>query len=359
MAYISKAGQGKPGKKYRSAAIAGVLMTVLGWSSWVGAEEQATEVNGQITVAGSETMQPMVAKLAAEFMRLHPDVGFTIEGSGSASAIREFTLGLSLQRRGDKAREGHEGASTANLLASSRTLTDKELRAFASHHGYEPLEFPVAIDAVTIYVNAENPVQGLTLEQVDAIFGSERKRGYPEDIATWGQAGVKAAGWEKQAIRLYGRNEKSGTREFFIQTALKGGALKENIREQPGPASEILAIARDPLGIGYAGTGYQTSLVRVVPVAEQAGRPPVAPSQDTVADGTYPLGRALYLYVAKAPKERLGPAMLEFLKFVNSREGQDIVSRAGFFRLTSAMVAKNMAVLTGGSVTANLSAAKH
>lgn len=357
MANTFNAGQGKARPMYRIAAIAGMLMAAVVWSSGVGAEEPATEIKGQVTIAGSETMRPMVTKLAAEFMRQHPGVRFEIEGHGSTEGIREFALGLSLQRRGDKAREGHEGASTATVLASSRALTDQEVRAFVSHHGHEPLGFPVAIDAVTIYVNAENPIRGLTLDQVDAIFGSTRKRGFSEDITTWGQVGVKA-GWDKQAIHLYGRNEKSGTREFFIQAVLQGGVLKEHIHEQPGTASEILAIARDPLGIGYAGTGFQTSLVRIVPVAEQAGLPFVAPSLEAVADGTYPLGRSLYLYVAKAVKDKLDPAIVEFLKFVNSREGQDTVARAGFFPLTSAMAAKNMDVLSGGSVTASLSAAK-
>jgi phosphate transport system substrate-binding protein len=289
--------------------------------------------------------------MATEFMRLHPNVTFAIEGEGSASAIREFALGISLQRRGDKSREGHDGASKLQVLASSRALTDNELKAFVSHHGHEPLALPVAMDAVTIYVNVNNPIGGLTLEQVADIFG---KRG-ADRVTTWGQVGLNS-GWEKQAIHLYGRDEKSGTREFFVQTVLKGESLKSDIHEEPGPASEILAIARDPLGIGYAGAGLNTSFVRAVPLAERAGSAFVQPSIESVIDGNYPLKRALYLYVDPgSKKDKLDPVVAAFLKFVNSREGQNVVVRAGFYPLTAAMANRNKELLHGGTAAALLS----
>jgi phosphate transport system substrate-binding protein len=310
--------------------------------------QSVSPLSGTLTIAGSETMQPMMTKMATEFMRLHPNVTFAIEGEGSASAIREFVLGISLQRRGDKSREGHDGANRLQVLASSVPLTEKEVHAFVSRHGYEPLALPVAMDAVTIYVNVENPISGFTLEQIADIFG---KRGDGR-VTTWGQVGLNT-GWEKQAIHLYGRDEKSGTREFFVQRVLNGESLKSDIREQPGTASEILAIARDPLGIGYAGAGFNTSFVRAVPLAERFGSAFVPPSVESVADGTYPLRRLLYLYVdAGSKKDRLAPVLVDFLKFVNSREGQSVVVRAGFFPLTTAMAIKNKELLSGGSVAA-------
>lgn len=315
--------------------------------------EPQSELSGQLTIAGSDTMQSMLTKLAAAFTRQHPQVNITIEALGSTEGIREFALGLSLQRRGDKSRDGHGGGGVANLLASSRPLSPEELKVFVSHHGNEPLEFPIAMDAVTIYVNAQNPIPGLTLQQIDAIFGSTRERGFPSDITTWGQLGL-ASGWEKSEIHLYGRNRTSGTREFFIETVLKGGELKEGVREQSGSASQILAIARDLNGIGYAGAGYKTSLVRVVPLAAQGGHPYVIPTAEKVADGTYPLSRSLYLYVKKSAEDKFDPTILEFLKFANSREGQQTVVHAGFFPLTNAMVARNLTQLSGRSVTARV-----
>jgi phosphate transport system substrate-binding protein len=314
--------------------------------------EPQADVSGQLIIAGSETMQPVLAKLAAAFTQRHPQVNFTIEALGSTEGIREFSLGISRQRRGDKSRDGHDGGGAVNLLASSRRLTPEELKVFVAHHGEEPLEFPVAMDAVTIYVNTLNPIRGLTLEQIDAIFGSARKRGLPDDISRWGQLGLGRE-WNTSDIHLYGRNRTSGTREFFIETVLREGDFKDGIREQPGTATEILAIARDSNGIGYAGAGYRTSLVRVVPVAEQAGQPYIMPTADTVADGTYPLSRSLYLYVKKGAKDKLARAIIEFLKFASSQEGQQAVVQAGFFPLTKALIAKNMIILNGQSITAS------
>ncbi len=314
----------------------------------------ATELSGRLTIAGSDTMQPLLSRLAADFMRRHPDVKIGVEGGGSKAALTEFVFGYSLQGRGDKARDrGHEGASKPSLLATSRALTTEEVRRFTSKYGYEPLAIPIAMDAVAILVNAENPVQGLTLAQVDAIFSSARRRGYPSEITTWGYLGLKD-GWEHQPIRLYGRDERSATREFFMHVALRDAEIKSEVREQPGTASLILALAKDPLGMGYAGMGYPSSMVRIVPLAEEDGKPFVEPTVESIASGRYPLSRFLYLYVNKAPDAKFDPVTQEFLKFINSRDGQDVVLRARFFPLTSNQVEKNLAMIIGSPVTATI-----
>ena len=100
------------------------------------------------------------------------------------------------------------------LMASSRPLTREERDDFRIRYGYEPTEVPIAMDAVALYVNKANPIQGLTLEQVDAIFGTSHHRGLSDDISTWGQLGLKGE-WERESIHLYGRDRQSGTRTFF------------------------------------------------------------------------------------------------------------------------------------------------
>jgi phosphate transport system substrate-binding protein len=190
------------------------------------------------------------------------------------------------------------------------------------------------------------------MEQVDAIFSKTRKRGVVDDITTWGQVGLQE-GWAQLPIHLYGRDKRSGTRHFFIQEALHGGDLKPEVREEPGAAMEILDISRDPAGIGYAGIGYQASTVRVVPLAERAGLPFVAPTATSAADGSYPLARALYLYTRRESNGNLDPLVLEFLRFVNSREGQESVVKAGYFPLSAAQVAKNIQALTGSPLSAS------
>jgi phosphate transport system substrate-binding protein len=308
--------------------------------STIASYASENELSGKLSIAGSDTMRPLVAKLAAQFTTVHPAVQIAVEGTGSGSAVREFLLGMSYQRRGDKANgRGTAGSSAVELLASSRQLTEDELKGFESNQGYRPLEVPIAMDAVAIYVHRDNPVQELAMEQVDAIFGKDYKRGHAP-ITTWKQVGVQTTLGD-QPIRLYGRDKKSGTRAFFKHVALKDGELKSDLLEQPGSASEIIAIAQDPLAIGYAGVGFQVSAVRTVPVAAAAGQPAVSPSAETVTSGAYPLGRSLYLYVKKNPKDDLAPEVKEFLSFVNSRQGQETVARANFYPLPNNQVAKN------------------
>jgi phosphate transport system substrate-binding protein len=307
-------------------------------------------LSGKVTIAGSDTMRPLVMRLAAEFGRLHPDVRFTIEGGGSSAAIREFVMGLSQQRRADKARSGHAGGGRVSLIASSRPLHSSEVKAFTAQHGHEPIGFPIAIDAVVLYVNPENPIEGLTLEQVAAIFGEESSKGGAK-IRTWGELGLKGE-WEHRKIRLYGRDKKSGTREFFEQHILHGRPADSDILEQAGSATEILAIARDPNAIGYAGAGFQTNLVRLVGLAEKTDGPFVTPTTEMVKHGTYPLTRYLYLYVDKTPKEGLDPIIKELLTFANSSTGQAVVTKAGSYPLADKQLARNAAFLRGEVATA-------
>ncbi|WP_447603260.1 PstS family phosphate ABC transporter substrate-binding protein [Nitrospira sp. Nam80] len=297
-------------------------------------------LSGRVSIAGSDTMAPLMTKLVAHFTRQHLETKFAVESVPTSQAIREFMLGISYQRRGDKARgRGTDGSSYADLLASSRPLSEKERKGFAFNHGHEPLEMPIAMDAVAIYVHNENPITGLTLEQVDAIFSTTLKRGM-QSVSTWDQVGLQD-GWSRQPIHLYGRDKKSGTRYFFEHVALLDGNLKPDAQEQPGSASEILAIAQDRLAIGYAGSIYNTSFVRMVPLAQQAGDRYVLPSAESVRDHSYPLARPLYLYVNKDPNGKLDPIVEEFLKFINSGQGQEIVARANYYPLTSVQVAKN------------------
>ncbi|MCC2643828.1 MAG: pstS4 [Nitrospira sp.] len=313
----------------------------------------AQELSGRLAIVGSDTMKPLLVKLASAFSRLEPDTSIAVEGGGSKQAIRQFLVGYTSQRRGEKARTGHDGSALPSILASSRELTVDELKNFRSRYGHDPIVMPIALDAVTIFVHRDNPIRGLTLDQVDAIFSVTRKRGLPEDIRSWGQLGLQEK-WNDQPIHLHGRNEDSGTHDFFVQTALLGGKLKEEIKEAPGSASEILAIANDPTAIGYAGIGFKSSYVRPVPIATKAEIPYVEPTGQAVVNNSYPLSRALYLYINADPKEKLDPLVAEFLRFANSQEGQDIVVKAQYYPLTPILVAQNLKLINGATLTAAL-----
>ncbi|MGH7209550.1 MAG: PstS family phosphate ABC transporter substrate-binding protein, partial [Nitrospiraceae bacterium] len=319
----------------------------------------AADVSGNIVIAGSDTMQPLMARLATEFRQWYPDTKIAVQGGGTESALMQFLSDQATIRRGDAFYKGHQVSGSVSLLASSRELSHQESDEFQSRYGYQPTKVPIAMDAVAIYVNRANPIPGLTLPQVDAIFGTTRKRGLQEDIRTWGQVGLRDD-WESQPVHLYGRDKKSGTRSFFKHEALLDGEFRAEVTEEVGSASEILALSRDVLGIGYAGIGFQASTVRVVPLAEKAEMPYVHPTAESAANGTYPLGRPLYLYVKKDPKADLAPVILEFLKFINSHEGQQAAVKAGLYPLSRTQVAESLHTLTGSAgATTSATALSH
>jgi phosphate transport system substrate-binding protein len=308
-------------------------------------------VSGAIVIAGSDTMQPIIVKAAAAFRLFQSGIKIAVQGGGSDAALRQFIQDQSTIRRGDANPRGHQVSGSVDLLASSRPLTSEERQDFKARYGFEPTEIPIALDAIAIYVNHQNPLLSLTLEQVDALFSDSRKRGASEDITTWGQLGLQGD-WKHQPVRLYGRDKRSGTRTLFIHTALLDGTLKPHVKEEPGPAMEILDISRDQLGIGYAGIGFQASTVRILPIAPRTGDTPIVPSAETAADGSYPMTRSLYLYAKRTAKGDLEPAVAEFLHFMNSREGQDMIARAGVYPLSTQQVTANLQALVGGRTSA-------
>jgi len=301
----------------------------------------SSQVKGSLSIEGSDTMHALLTRLAAEFHSRQADVKISVTSGGSSQALKEFVRPVQFPKR---IYATEEERTRTRFIASSREMTESEIKQFAAEHGYEPTVIPVAIDAVALYVNKDNPIAGLTLDQVDAVFSTTRNRGYKTEITQWGQLGL-AGPWEHAPIALYGRNKKSGTREFFKEHALAGGEFNPGLDEEPGSASVILAISRDRLGIGYSGIGWPASTIRVVPLAESDGASFVQPTAESVSNQTYPLRRVLYLYVDKTPKAPFFPAAQEFLTFINSREGQEAVIKAGFFPLPAAQVEKSTMAL--------------
>lgn len=311
------------------------------------------QAKGRMTIAGSDTMQPVLAELAMEFRRRHPDVKIAVQGTRDSKLSPEdvFLTGLSTMRRGDGNTAGHFGAYDVQLLASSRALTDQEVARFQSRYGYAPTAIAIAQDAVAVYVNQDNPVTQLTLGQVDAMFSATRKRGHPA-INEWGQLGLDGD-WAQAPIHLYGRDQRStGTLPFFKQVVMQGGEFKKDITPEPGSASIVVAVGKDRQAIGYGSIGFQTSAVKAVPLAETPASAAVAPSVEAVMQGQYPLSRPLYLYVNKDPKDGWEPKILEFLRFINSREGQETVARSGVYPLSSEQVGRNLAMIENRSFKA-------
>lgn len=276
--------------------------------------EKASGVSGNLSSVGSDTLANLMTLWAEEYKRLYPNVNIQVQAAGSSTAPPALVEG------------------TSNLGPMSRRMKDGEIQAFEQKHGYRPLEIPVAIDALAVFVNKDNPLQGLTLPQVDAIFSSTRKCGYQENVTRWGQLGL-ANTWKARDIQLYGRNSVSGTYGYFKENALCEGDFKNSVNEQPGSASVVQSISTSLNGIGYSGIGYVTSGVRALPLATEEGGKFVAATPDNAVSGAYPLGRFLYIYVNKHPNRPLEPLVREFIRMVLSQEGQQVVVKDGYIPL--------------------------
>ncbi len=292
----------------------------------IGAYAKAPGVAGNLSSVGSDTLANLMTLWAEEFKRLYPNVNIQIQAAGSSTAPPALTEG------------------TSNLGPMSRKMKSKEIAAFERKYGYKPTAIPVAIDALAVYVHKDNPVEGLTIPQVDAIFSSTRKCGYPHDITRWGQLGLAGA-WKNRDIQLFGRNSVSGTYGYFKKKALCKGDFKNTVNEQPGSASVVQSVSASLNAIGYSGIGYRTSGVRAVPLAKKPGKPFVAATPENAVRGKYPLARFLYIYVNKHPNRPLSPLVREFLRMVNSRQGQQVVVKDGYIPLPARVVKKNLDLL--------------
>ncbi len=182
----------------------------------------------------------------------------------------------------------------------SRKMKKEEIDKFEAKYGYPPTGVRDALDGLAVYVNKDNPINELTLEQVDAIFSKTRKLGYKQDVTTWGQLGLTGE-WANKPISLYGRNSASGTYGYFKEIALGKGDYKDSVKEQPGSASVVQGVSEDKYAIGYSGIGYTTSNVKPVSSPRRRASPFYSECYENVLSGKYPLARYLYVYVAMDP----------------------------------------------------------
>jgi len=219
----------------------------------------------------------------------------------------------------------------------SRPMKKEEIDKFEAKFGYKPTELRTSLDALAAYVNKDNSLTGLTLPQVDVIFSKTRRGGYKTDINRWGDLGMKDD-WANRPISLYGRNSASGTYGFFKEHALFKGDFKDQVKEQPGSASVVQGVSEDRFGIGYSGIGYKTSGVIALPLAKNEKDTFHSADYENVLSGKYPLARFLNIYINKSPNDPLNPLLKEFLKFVFSYEGQDVVIKDGYLPLPKKVV---------------------
>jgi phosphate transport system substrate-binding protein len=318
----------------KKSILAAVLLTVTAVSAQAAPThvdakivkyKSAAGVAGNLNSIGSDSLNNLMTYWAEGFKKKYPNVNIQIEGKGSSTAPPALIAG------------------TAQLGPMSREMKGSEIEEFEKKHGFKPTKIGVALDSLAVFVNKDNPVKSLSLDEVDAIFSKTHKRGLA-DVTTWGQVGVTGK-LAAMPISIYGRNSASGTYGYFKEHALSKGDFKNSVKEQPGSASVVEGVAKDIGAIGYSGIGYATSGVRAVPLSNKEGGKVAEATYANVLNGSYPMSRMLYIYVAKKPGQPLPKVVEEFLRYVLSKEGQEIVVKDGYDPLTAKLVDAQLKVL--------------
>jgi phosphate transport system substrate-binding protein len=283
----------------------------------IPAYQKTSGVTGNLNSIGSDTLNNLMTLWAEGFKAVYPNVNIQIEGKGSSTAPPALIEG------------------TAQLGPMSREMKAAEIDAFEKKFGYKPTPFKVAIDSLAVFVHKDNPIKGLSMQQVDGLFSSTLKRG-GKAIEKWGDLGL-TGDWAGKPVSLYGRNSASGTYGYFKEHALDKGDYKTGVKEQPGSSAVVQGVASDLGGVGYSGIGYKTASVKAVPLSDK-GDKFIEPTYENCLSGDYPMARFLVIYVNKKPGTPLDSLTTEFLKFVQSKEGQEVVIKDGYFPLPKAIV---------------------
>jgi phosphate transport system substrate-binding protein len=261
-----------------------------------GGERQAASTNKPLSIKGSDTMVILGQRLAEEYMKANAGTVVQVNGGGSGTGIAALING------------------TIDLAQASRPMKDEEKQKAAASRGAAVVEEPVALDALAVFVNQSNPGKELSIAQIKDIFQGK--------ITNWNQVGGPDA-----TIVLYGRESSSGTYDYFREHVLDKGDFSPRVQTLQGTAAIINAVGKDANGIGYGGIAYAKD-VRPLSIAA-TGKPAVAPSEATVADGTYPLSRKLYFYYPANAPERV----TKFARWALTPEAQALVTQVGYFPL--------------------------
>lgn len=288
-------------------------------------KESLAGVYGSISSVGSDTLATLISLWSEQFKTVYPHVKFQIQASGSATAPQALTQG------------------TATIGPMSRALTATEISRFTQKYGYPPTTLIVAVDAIAIYVEKNNPLQSLTLQEVDALFSVTRFCGSSKKVDTWTDIGVTKFG-ENREVLLYGRNSASGTYDLFKKQALCEGDFKATVNELPGSSSVVLSIASSVGGLGYAALGQFDENVKALSIStENEGENGfIEPNTDNITSGKYPFSRYLYIVVNKPPEQHLPVLERAFLTFILSDEGQDMVNKNGYYSISKELRDKQL-----------------
>jgi phosphate transport system substrate-binding protein len=257
---------------------------------------------------GSDTQVNLAEAWAEEYANIEPGVSVEVSGGGSGIGIAALSSGV------------------ADIANCSRRFEPQEIETARKNTGKEPREFIVAYDALAVYVNKDNPLNEISIDQLAEIYGDGGT------VTKWSQLGVKMPSVPDEIIRV-GRESNSGTYVYFHDAVLgKDRDFKLGSRDMLGSKEAVALVANTPPAIGYCGMGYATPEVKELRIAKKAGDPSYPPSAATVLDHTYPIARPLLMYTLGDP----AGAVKKYIDWVRSDAGQKIVLQNGYVPLPNA-----------------------
>lgn len=268
-------------------------------------------VKGKLTLAGSNTMSQVAATWGNQFHHLYPEAEIEIQVKGAVNSISSVMDG------------------TADIGMLSRSIEESEVRAFHAKFGYVPTILTPALEPQAIYVHKDNPIESLSLSQLDAIFSTTLKRGEKQTAKTWGELGLTGM-WATVPIHAHGRSNTTGSQVFFQSAVMGGGEFRQDMVSHASNLELISALTQDIAGIGFTGSTFENPDVKTVPITWRTGEQPI-----DVQNSAYPLTRRLQLIVNKNPQQPLSPLQMEFIKYVFSQSGQQDVVINGFLPIPS------------------------
>lgn len=276
-----------------------IVLCALGWLACGGGDSARRAV---IQNKGSDTLVNVAQAWAEAYKKVNPNVAVAVSGGGSGTGISALLNG------------------TVDIASSSRRLSDEEMR-LAQQKGFTPVEFVVGYDALAVYVHKDNPLDSITLAQLAEIYGEDGS------ITRWSQLGFTVPGCGSDEIVLVSRQNNSGTYFYFREAVLgEDRDYKLGTRDMHGSKDVVDLVSRTPCAIGYSGLAYATSEVKMLCVARSEGGPCTVPSEETAADGSYPISRPLFMYTRGEPEG----AVKEYLDWILSDEGQCIIQKKGY-----------------------------
>jgi len=277
-----------------------------------------------IQVKGSDTMVNVAQAWAEEYKKVEPAADVEVSGGGAGVGIAAFEKG------------------TIEIANASREMKPEELELTKKNTGKEPKEFTVGYDGLAVFVNKDNPLSEISIEDLAKIYAENGT------VTKWSELGVKIPGVADDTIVRVSRQSSSGTYEFFREHVLAKHDFKLGSRDMNGSKEVVELVGRTKTEIGYSGMGYATGEVKMLKIASKKGEPAVAPTLENTLSKAYPIARSLHLYTLGEPEG----AVKKYIEWILSPAGQKVLQDNGYVPLTAAAPAPTDSTATAAPAAA-------